>query len=216
VPGRGVLRNCAEVLYLFILTPLRNKAGLPLESRLLQKEVASMRRILVLLTMVALGVVLSAGVALALNQIDCASIQQFPQTPSCFGTDQADQIEGQDTRDIIYAKGGNDIVQTQSGNDVVYSGAGADYAVGAEGNDLMYGAGGADQLTDEAYVPGDTDEQRGQKGADILSGYDQDYNDTLVCGAGANDTVYFDRTSSARDTVSDTCEHRHPNQSDGF
>jgi hypothetical protein len=53
----------------------------------------------------------------------------------------------------------------------------------------MYGGRGADQLSDEAYVAGDTDAERGGRGNDILSGYDYDYNDTLVCGYGANDTV---------------------------
>jgi RTX calcium-binding nonapeptide repeat (4 copies) len=178
-----------------------------------------MRRILVLLTMVALGVVLSAGVALALNQIDCASIQQYPDTPSCYGTPENDVIDGRNAEDIIYAKAGDDYVAAHAGNDVVYSGAGVDFASGDEGDDQLYGARGADHLTDKGnqnQVGGDTDEQSGGKGNDSLSGYDSDYNDTLVCGAGTNDTVYFDRTTGARDTVSDTCENRRPNQSDGF
>ena len=169
----------------------------------------------------ALMVVLTASVALALNQIDCNSFEQNPLTPECHGTPQSDSIDGRNANDIIYAKGDIDYVAARSGNDAVYGGPGADSASGDEGDDQMYGAGGADYLTDEGYqnqVGGDEDEQTGGRGNDSLSGYDRDYNDTLVCGAGANDTVYYDEdsTTGAKDTVSDTCEHRLPNQSDGF
>ena len=182
----------------------------------------SVTRAVLLLAVMVVALVASSGVALALgkraNSVSCASLVQNPLTPECFGTPQNDDIDGRNAKDIIYAMGGDDYVFPHGGDDVVYGGAGTDNAVGAEGDDLMYGADGADHLTDEAYVAGDTDEQRGGKGNDSLSGYDKDYNDTLVCGAGADDTVYFDKnpTTGAKDTVSDTCEHRHPNQSDGF
>ncbi len=42
----------------------------------------------------ALMVVLTAGAALALSQIECASFEQNPLTPQCYGTEQEDAIEG--------------------------------------------------------------------------------------------------------------------------
>ena len=167
------------------------------------------------------ALVLSGGAALALgedrtNNVNCGSFSQDPLTPECYGTPQDDDIQGRNAADIIYAKGGNDFVMAYSGNDVVYGGAGADTAAGVDGDDQLYGGGGADFLTDAAG--GDTDELSGGRGNDSLSAYDHDYNDTLVCGPGSEDDVYFDKdpTTGAKDKVSDTCEHKHPNQSDGF
>lgn len=78
---------------------------------------------------------LIAGVALALDQIDCASASQSPLTPECYGTPHSHGITGQNAPDFIYAKGVDDHVDTYSGNDVVYGGEGADYAVGMEADD---------------------------------------------------------------------------------
>jgi Ca2+-binding RTX toxin-like protein len=130
------------------------------------------RRVALLLAAIMAALVLSSGVALALNQINCASIQQYPQTPACYGTPLNDAIGGREAPDIIYAYAGDDLVNARSGNDVVYAGPGVDFAHGDEGDDQMYGARGA----------------------------------------------FFDMslTTTAKDTVSSTCEHKYPNVSDGF
>jgi len=179
------------------------------------------RRVALVLAAIVGALVLSSGAALALGEnrthyVNCGSFSQDPLTPECYGTLQDDDIQGRNAADIVYAKGGNDFVMAYSGNDVVYGGTGADTAAGVDGDDQLYGGGGADFLTDAAG--GDTDELGGGRGNDSLSAYDHDHNDTLVCGPGSEDHVYFDKdpTSGAKDKVSDTCEHKHPNHSDGF
>jgi Ca2+-binding RTX toxin-like protein len=171
------------------------------------------------LTAGALMLTITAGAALAQNQINCGSLAQDPLTPECFGTAQDDGINAREVRDIIYAKGGNDTNLARGGDDEVYGGAGQDSIVGAQGDDKLYGGDNADNMTEEAYITpqGDTDELYGAAGNDSLSGFDDDYKDTLVCGAGADDTVYFDKdpNTGAKDSVSQTCENRRPNQSDG-
>jgi Ca2+-binding RTX toxin-like protein len=161
--------------------------------------------------------VLTAGVALALNEINCASLSQDPLTPECNGTPQNDAIEGRNAEDIIYAGGGDDQVDANDKNDEAYGGAGRDRIQGGGYDDKLYGGDGRDILKDQNPFQGkDSDELRGGGGNDVLDGYDSNAGETLVCGPGDNDTAYFDRlTNGLRDTVSPSCENKvvndHPN-----
>ena len=85
-----------------------------------------MRRTTLVLVVGVLLVALTAGAAMALNQINCASFSQNPLTLECSGTPQEDLIEGRDARDIIYAVDGDDEVNSRYGGDDVYGGAGRD------------------------------------------------------------------------------------------
>jgi hypothetical protein len=101
----------------------------------------------------ALMLVLTAGVALALNQIDCGSISQDPLTPECYDTPQNDAIEGRDApvtgevSDIIYARGGDDQVDANNGDNEAYGGAGRDKIEVWGDDDKLYGGDDADFLT---------------------------------------------------------------------
>jgi Ca2+-binding RTX toxin-like protein len=145
----------------------------------------------VVLTAGALMLTITAGAALAQNNISCGSLSQDPLTPQCFGTPQDDGIDARDVRDIIYAKGGNYATLARGGDDEVYGVAGQDGIVGAQGDDRLYGGNNADNMTEEAYITpqGDTDELYGAAGNDSLSGFDHDYKDTLVCARQAGNHV---------------------------
>jgi hypothetical protein len=180
-----------------------------------------MRRAPILLSTMTLMLLLAAGVALALNQINCGSASQNPLTPQCFGTDQDDQLEGRPATDIIFANDGDDEVNAQYGSDEVYGLGGRDIIEGGgqgppggpyEGLDKLYGGSGNDMLKDRR-ANRDFDEQlRGGGGNDRLNTYDTDTVDLLVCGPGRDDTAVFDvnQASGDRDSVSASCENEVP------
>ncbi len=167
----------------------------------------------------ALMLVLTAGAALALSQINCASFEQNPLTPQCFGTDQDDLIEGRPVRDIIYANDGDDEVNAEFGKDEVYGEAGRDKIEGGgegpqngplEGLDKLYGGDDNDVLKD-IRAGRDFDELRGGEGNDRLTAYDSDPLDILICGPGRDDTAIFDADNIAgSDSVSASCENKVP------
>ena len=179
-----------------------------------------MRRTTLIVVVGGLLVALTAGAAIALNQISCSSFSQNPLTPECSGTPQEDFIEGRDARDIIYAKGGDDDVNARYGGDDVYGGVGRDEIEGGghrpegvlhcEDLDRLYGGDGDDVLKDR-HASRDHDELRGGDGNDLLDSYDTDMQDILVCGPGSDDTAIFDVDSVAgSDSVSDSCENKVP------
>lgn len=192
-----------------------------LESPLRKNEgETEMRRTALVVMIGALLVALTAGTAMALNQISCSSFSQNPLTPECSGTLQEDLIEGRDARDIIYAKDGDDEVNARYGGDDVYGGAGRDEIEGGghgpdgvihyEDLDRLYGGGGNDVLKDRR-ASRDHDELRGAEGNDSLNAYDNDVEDILACGPGTDDTAIFDVDGVAgSDSVSDSCENKVP------
>jgi hypothetical protein len=167
----------------------------------------------------ALMLALTAGLALALNQINCGSGSQNPLTPECFGTDQDDLIEGRDARDIIFANDGDDKVNAQYGEDDVYGETGRDKIEGGgegpqygplEGLDKLYG-GSDDDVLQDIRAGRDFDELRGGEGNDRLNAYDSDPLDILNCGPGRDDTAIFDADNIAgSDSVSASCENKVP------
>ena len=106
-----------------------------------------MRRTILLLAATALAVLLSSGVALALNTINCKTNQ------ACTGTKRADLMKGTNRFDDMSGRGGNDTLKGfgkwdfllgQKGNDKLLGGRGGDWVVGGRGDDTLRGEGGFD------------------------------------------------------------------------
>lgn len=110
------------------------------------------RQVVLLLLTLGAALVLSSGVALALNQIDCGSLEQDPLTAACFGT--PDTLEGTSGYYRIFAGGGADTLRGlghydhlfgQGGSDELFGGLAGDYLIGGPGQDSLSGGGGYDE-----------------------------------------------------------------------
>lgn len=163
-----------------------------------------MKRLAVLLTITALASLLSAGVAFALT-VDCTSGR------GCSGTDGPDALNGSsgyddmDARqagDSLYGNEGPDWMSgdtygpadsSTDGEDRMFGGAGSDGMVGYGGGDLLSGGIGRDYLyaVEHSNGPGE-DTVRGGKGDDFIEAIDKT-RDTIDCGAGEKDRVYYDK-----------------------
>jgi RTX calcium-binding nonapeptide repeat (4 copies) len=99
-----------------------------------------MRQTLLLLITMALAVLLAAGVAYAVEK-NCQA------NTDCFGTNQADTLNGSDGNDFMFGRGGPDLLRGFSGDDEMRGQGGADQLFGASGYDLLNGGGGNDGLS---------------------------------------------------------------------
>ena len=172
----------------------------------------------VAMTATVAGLLLAAfGIAEAGAQgiqiLYCAD--QNPQTPLCEGTKETESLVGTDKRDVIRAFGGDDIINAERGADEAYGGSGVDNINGAYGNDELFGGGNQDEISDGVMEngelsTGDTDTLSGNAGNDILGSKDDDFLDTLRCGDGAQDVVFFDvrPRKGLSDAVAANCEYR--------
>ena len=86
------------------------------------------RRAILLMTAIAAALVLSSGVALALNVIDCEG-----SGIKCVGTNRADLIKGTNGLDAIYARDKNDTLKGFGRSDAL---------LGQQGNDTLLGGHG--------------------------------------------------------------------------
>ena len=102
----------------------------------------------------------------------------------CVGTREADTLSGSTHHDRIAGMEGDDIILGFLGDDQIY---------GDEGNDTLYGYDG----TDTIY---------GDEGNDIISVEDDGTRDTVDCGQGRKDKVWFDE---GLDVVT-RCEIKNP------
>ena len=102
-----------------------------------------MRKIVLLLASTALAVLLSSGVALALNTINCEG-----SGIKCVGTDHADLMKGTAGLDAIYGRdkgdtlkgfGKGDALLGQKGNDTLLGGDGQDTLIGGLDDDTLRG-----------------------------------------------------------------------------
>jgi Ca2+-binding RTX toxin-like protein len=100
-----------------------------------------MRRLLMVLALVAVFMPLSARAA-----VDCT------QT----GTAQRDKIEGTPHRDKLCARGGDDYARGDDAADIILGGGGGDTLVGSDGADRLVGGLGADELFATDGTPNDT------------------------------------------------------------
>jgi hypothetical protein len=172
-----------------------------------------MKRLTLLLTMMALALLLSASVAFALT-VDCTAGR------GCFGTDDPDTLNGSaggddmDARqagDTLFGGGGDDWMSgdaygptdtSTDGDDRVFGEAGWDGMVGYGGSDVLSGGDGRDFIdaVESSKNPGE-DTVRGGASNDFIDAIDQT-KDTIDCGTGTRDRVYYDKNL---DTV-ERCE----------
>lgn len=89
------------------------------------------RRVILLVTVMAVVLVVGSGVALAAVK---------------FGTNGQDFLMGTNGEDVIYGRGGVDFIDGRGGDDVLYGGDGSDEVVSFPGNDILYGGNGNDQV----------------------------------------------------------------------
>ena len=115
-----------------------------------------MRRVVLVLAIMALAILLAGGVALAVNKIGTQG-RDFLQ-----GTDAADHLVGKGENDRIFSLAGNDTLIGGPGKDLVWGGrrsslhgdlpvhytssGGAKKLIGGTGNDALWGGKGSDNV----------------------------------------------------------------------
>jgi Ca2+-binding RTX toxin-like protein len=90
-----------------------------------------MRRVGLVLVMMAVALVVGSGVAVAAVK---------------FGTDGQDFLVGTKEGDVLHGKGGTDFIDGRGGKDVLYGGAGGDEVISFPGDDILFGGRGNDFL----------------------------------------------------------------------
>jgi Ca2+-binding RTX toxin-like protein len=169
-----------------------------------------MRRLVLLLTAMALALLLASGVALAVNRI---------------GTDGPDTLRGTNGNDNLLGRGDNDILIALNGRDNLLGGPGNDWLdtrrmgfrrgdknmVGGSGNDAVIGGRGSDNVLGEEgndlVADGPerefaTDRLTAGDGNDVVAVVNRPaFKDLVTCGGG------FDRVLADRkDVLADDCE----------
>ena len=148
-----------------------------------------MRRVLCAAGLAVVVLALASGMALA-RSFDCGN----PANGPCRGTNRPDEIRGTNGSDAIYGRDGVDIID-------------GDMAATDGANDTIVGGDGADEIYD-ALLADDTDTIRGGPGNDYIDVHDGPTGaDTVDCGPGAKDRVYFDR---GVDQIAANCERQFP------
>jgi hypothetical protein len=128
-----------------------------------------MRRVVILLAVIAVVVAVGGGTALA-KTIRCDG-------GNCFGTNRADSIFGTNRHDAIFARNGGDL-NGQDGNDRVFGGLGDDWVKGGRHADTVKGDLGNDRLT-------------GGSGHNVIRAGDG-MRDLIICGANSRNFIYYD------------------------
>ena len=161
------------------------------------------RKTIGILAALALGLLLTGGVALA-KFVACTG-------GKCVGTESSDTIQGLDsrsTRDEIFGLGSRDNIFANAGDDTVNGNSGDDEIGGGAGGDTLSGNGGNDSII------GDTgqDKMFGGGGNDRVSGIDDPLGrfpaerDEIDCGENPDGSADNDFASVDRlDTVKN-CE----------
>jgi Ca2+-binding RTX toxin-like protein len=171
-----------------------------------------MKRILVLLTVMAVTLVVASGVAWAVNKV---------------GTNGPDTLRGTNRDDNLSGKGGNDVLFSLNGRDNLLGGPGRDVVLGenesfnssggdknlegGSGNDIVVGGRGSDKVLGDAGNDFLVDGPTRKFSLDRLSGGDGNdvflvenvpaVKDIVTCGGG------FDRVLADRkDVVAPDCE----------
>jgi Ca2+-binding RTX toxin-like protein len=169
-----------------------------------------MRRLVLLLTVMAAALVMASGVALAVTKLGTNGHDVLR------GTDGKDNLLGLGGQDDIFGKGGSDNLVGGPGKDNVLGGderpgGGDKNLAGGPGNDLVLGGKGSDNIVGEdgndgAFGARGADKILGGDGNDVLLSVLFGVNapadrDVVACGDG------FDRVLADRkDTVARDCE----------
>jgi Ca2+-binding RTX toxin-like protein len=170
-----------------------------------------MRRLVLLLTAMALALLLASGVALAVNRIGTDG----PDTLR--GTNKADNLLGRGANDILLALAGNDNLLGGPGKDIVnggdenrlsggdknlVGGSGNDSVIGGRGSDIVLGEEGNDLVADGPDREFSTDTVSGADGNDVVAAVNRPaFVDIVSCGGGF-DRVIVDR----KDVLAADCE----------
>ncbi len=188
-----------------------------------------MRRVILLLALMAATLVLASGLALAVNKVGTDG----PDTLR--GTDEDDNLLGRSGNDVLFGLGGDDNLLGGEGKDWVLGGnerrpqggdknlvggpgndgvlgglgsdnlagsSGNDFADGGPGSDNISGGDGTDYLLDGERRGGATDTLDGGDGNDVLDPFNKPAKkDFVTCGSG------FDRVlTDTEDVVAPDCE----------
>jgi hypothetical protein len=170
-----------------------------------------MRRMVLLLTVMAAALVLASGVALAVTKV---------------GTDGPDTLRGTNGDDNLVGRGGQDNIFSLDGTDNLAGGPGKDNVLGGDerrpgggdknfaggpGNDLLLtglgfdnveGGSGNDFLLEPSFGESSTDKYAGGSGNDVFVANNRPaFKDLVVCGEGL-DRVLAD----SKDKVAPDCE----------
>ena len=171
-----------------------------------------MRRVILLLTVMAATLVVASGVALAVTKIG------GPGPDVLRGTHGDDRLVGLGGNDALFALSGDDTLLGGPGKDVVTAetdrgrsfgghknmdgGPGNDFVFGGKGSDNIVGGGGNDYLIDGYEVDPNKDALSAGEGNDALWVWNRPAGEDVVsCGSG------FDRVIADRDdTLAPDCE----------
>src|SRR5215217_599183 len=99
-----------------------------------------MRRVALLLTVMAVTLVVVNGVAVAVSK------EGTDGDDTLRGTPEADKIRGLSGNDTLIGRGGNDTVYGNQGMDTIYGGHGEDSLRGERGADSIVGGTGEDTI----------------------------------------------------------------------
>jgi Ca2+-binding RTX toxin-like protein len=145
-----------------------------------------MKRIIMLLTTMALGVLMVSSVALALNRISST-----PDAFLCEGTPQADSMSGTAGHDAMNGKKGDDQLNGHEDSDDMDGGAGNDTLNGGTGNDYLGDRAGTNTLNGGAGSDTFFADYANHFGGNEISKISGDYGtDYVYAGDGAKDTIY--------------------------
>ena len=171
-----------------------------------------MRRVILLLALMAATLVVASGVALAVNKVGTNG----PDTLR--GTNGDDNLVGLGGNDVLYGLGGRDNLLGGEGKDWVLGGnerrplggdknlaggPGNDGVIGGKGSDNAVGGEGNDLLVDDNLREFSEDKLSGGPGNDVIDVFHKPaaVKDVVVCGSG------FDRVIADRaDLVAPDCE----------
>jgi hypothetical protein len=144
---------------------------------------ARMRKMGMMLALMAVGLLVASGVALAAT-INCAR--------DCTGTNAPDRLIGSSNPQTMLGLDGGDSISGYRGDDDVEGGAGGDAVFGGLGDDRVLGGTGND------YVEGDYghDYINTGTGSDKVAAKDG-FRDRIICGQGNRDKVYKDKIDRA-------------------
>ena len=170
-----------------------------------------MRRVIMLLTIMAATLTVASGVALAVNKVGTNG----PDTLR--GTNRDDNLSGRGANDNLFGLGGGDNLLGGPGRDNVLGGderrasegdknlvggSGNDRVLGGRGSDNVVGGEGNDLLVDGALRESSEDINSGGAGDDVIPAINKPaFGDVVTCGNG------FDRVLADRkDEVAPDCE----------
>ena len=106
------------------------------------------RRTILLLAAMGTALLLSSGVALALNVIKCGSEEP------CHGTDRPDLMKGTDGFNFMLGHGNDDALKGFGRSDELFGQEGDDRLLGGRGQDFVVGGKGDDTLRGEETIDG--------------------------------------------------------------